>query len=402
MQRALIVVVGAALVAAAGPLAAQGSRCARTPAEAEQQVRRIEAEWIDAFRRSDPTPLERILADDFVAISGAADVGKAEFLAVIRRVPQPAPAVTVSDERYRVLGDVVLATGASEYATTPPMRQRYSELFVCRDGRWQVVHGHYTDLPPASADSADPRAARSDDGGRRDSVVVAAETAQRADRGAEARAILERAASRTTAGESRLHYRALVGDSHLYDGDLAGARAAYAAVLRDATAARVDSMANWAHYGMALADAFAGRARDAEAHLAQSLRLGGWTGTDSIVDKIMVYAAAGRTEPALALLASLEASGRREPGTAGSPQFVHAFRGYALARSGRCDEALRALDRAPQQDRPLIHAVRATCAAKAGRRDEALAARDRVLDSAPAEPFAWPYLIARHVARQVR
>lgn len=396
MQHTVIVVAGALLSVAAGPLAAQGSGCARNPAEAERQLRQLEDDWNRAGTARDGAFFERLLASDFVAVAGADVRTKADVIAgVVGTTDGPRRPATLSATRVRLLGDVAVVTGLSSYDETPPRRVRYTEVFACRDGRWQAVHGHYSDIRPETTDSA--RVAPPPD-----SILVAAETAQRAGRGTEARAILERGARSATAADRRLFHRGLVGDSHLHDGDVAGARAAYEAMLREATAARVDSMANWAHYGMALADAFDGRADDAERHLAQSVRLGGWTGADTVVDRIVVLAAAGRVERTLALLATLEATGPREAGTAGSPQFVHAFRGYALARGGRCDEALRAVARAPQQDRPLLHAVRATCAARAGRRDEALAARARVLDGAWPDPYSWPYIVARHAARQVR
>jgi tetratricopeptide (TPR) repeat protein len=215
----------------------------------------------------------------------------------------------------------------------PGTRQDAERDLLRLEDEWNRA-GTARDAAPSAANAGAPP---------EDSIVTVAEAAQRADRGAEARAILERGARSAGVADLRRFYQGLIGDSHLYEG--------------------------------ALEDA---------------------------VDEIMVHAAAGRAEQALALLRLLDAVAPRAPGRAGSPQFMHAFRGYALAQGGRCDEALRALAQAPQQDRPLIHAVRATCAAKAGRRTEAIAERDETLGNPPAGVFAWPHIIARHVARQVR
>jgi ketosteroid isomerase-like protein len=275
MQRALTLLAAALLATsardaaavqppAAAPTTSPGAACPGTPANAERELLRLEDEWNRAGTARDAAFFERLLADDFMATGGQRSRTRADVIASVRDTTDGAREhATLSDTRVRVYGDVAVVSGLSSYDGPPPVRRRYTEIFVCRDGRWQAVHGHYNDVRLPSADSA---------------------------RGA-----------------------------------------------------------------------------------APSAANAGAPPEDS-----------------------------REPGRAGSPQFMHAFRGYPLAQGGRCDEALRALAQAPQQDRPLIHAVRPTCVAKAGRRTEVIAERDETLGNRLAGVFAWPYIIARHVARQVR
>lgn len=232
-----------------------------------------------------------------------------------------------------------------------------------------------------------------------DSIVAAATRAQLAGHGDEARAILARGIRSATRTDTRLLYQGILGDTYLYEGDLKAARRAYGAVAAAATRAKVDSMAGASHFGMALVEAMSGRAREADAHLAAAERAGDWPQGDPAraraIDRAMLSALLGRveaTDTALRALASMPQAA----------QFVAAFRGLSLAMAGRCPEALRASALAVNQQGAIVLATRARCAAAGGQTVEASAARTAVLTMAPPEPFGWPHLIARHLARQVR
>ena len=148
-MRYLLPMVCALTVPTSAALAQARTACAQTPAAAEQQVRQLETEWQGAFERHDPAALERILADDFLVTGGATTSGKVQFLANIRDPARSAPKITISDERYRAFGDVVVVTGLATYSGPQAGRERYTEVFACRDGKWQAVHGHYNTLAPA-------------------------------------------------------------------------------------------------------------------------------------------------------------------------------------------------------------------------------------------------------------
>jgi hypothetical protein len=53
--------------------------------------------------------------------------------------------------RVRVCGDVGGVSGLASYAGPPPVLRRYAEVFACRRGRWQAVHGHHNTLRNATA-----------------------------------------------------------------------------------------------------------------------------------------------------------------------------------------------------------------------------------------------------------
>lgn len=241
-------------------------------------------------------------------------------------------------------------------------------------------------------------------GAAADSVVAAAQRAQLTGRGAAARALLASGAARAKGADLRLLYQLGVGDSHLYEGDLPAALRAYGAAAAAAGRARVDSMAGAAHHGMALAEAMGGRAREADAHLAAAERAGDWPAGNPALgrarDRAMLYALLGRVAATDSALAAFTAAA---PDAARATQFVQAFRGLALAVAGRCADAARAAALAPDQQGAIVLAARAHCAAAGGRTAEAAAARTAVLTTPPSDdPFGWPYLIARQVARQLR
>ena len=251
-------------------------------------------------------------------------------------------------------------------------------------------------LPCAPSLDAQPAAASTP---ATDSIVAATTRAQLAGRGDEARAILARGIRGATRTDTRLLYQGTLGDTHLYEGDLKAARRAYGAAVAAATRAKVDSMAGAAHYGMALVEAMSGRARAADAHLAAAERAGDWPQGDPArsraIDRAMLSALLGRVEATDTALRALASAPQ-------AAQFIAAFRGLSLAMAGRCADALRTIALAADQQGAIVLATRARCAAASGQAAEASAARTAVLTMAPPEPFGWPHLIARHLARQIR
>ncbi len=246
---------------------------------------------------------------------------------------------------------------------------------------------------------APPLAAQPATAAPTDSILAATTRAQLAGHGDEARAILARGIRGAARADTRLLYQGAIGDTYLYEGDLKAALRAYGAAAAAATRAKVDSMAGAAHYGMALVEAMSGRAREADAHLAAAERAGDWPQGDPArgraVDRAMLSALLGRVEATDTALRALASTPR-------ATQFVPAFRGLSLAMAGRCADALRALALATNQQGAIVLATRARCAAAGGQAVEASAARTAVLTMAPPEPFGWPHLIARHLARQIR
>jgi ketosteroid isomerase-like protein len=124
-------------------------------AKAEQQLLKLQREWLDAYRKHDAAALERIEADDFTLTEADGKVTtRAEDVASIRnaRPPQPDDAFDVEDVMVRVYGDTAVLIGRVilKYRNKGQMvveRYRYTDTYLKRSGRWQVVASQLTRIP---------------------------------------------------------------------------------------------------------------------------------------------------------------------------------------------------------------------------------------------------------------
>lgn len=119
--------------------------------KAEEEVRKLERQWLDAYEQRDPEAMDRIVADDFnITFPNGTMQTKPQLMAMIRaprRTPAPATRFHTEDVRSRAYGDTVVLFGkvVSEYERDgKPVREvsRYTDTYVRRKGRWQVVASH--------------------------------------------------------------------------------------------------------------------------------------------------------------------------------------------------------------------------------------------------------------------
>jgi ketosteroid isomerase-like protein len=164
-MRTLSIAGSVILMLGASAEAQQPSKgCAASPAAAEQQVRKLEAEWTTAFARGDVKFFEQALGEDFMGVGGPGVDSRASMLDDMRRQKAAGQAqaarpfeLDTGTMRLRAYGDAVVVTGTATYPPTRPSEKavhvRYTEVFVCRANRWQAVHGHYSEIP-TSTDTA--------------------------------------------------------------------------------------------------------------------------------------------------------------------------------------------------------------------------------------------------------
>lgn len=116
--------------------------------QAEQEVRKLEREWLDAYEKYDADAMNRIVADDFkLTRSNGSVQTKADILAELRTARESSrPPATFSTEEVqsRVDGDTVILTGrviirSERNGQTATMQARYTDTYIKRDGHWQVV-----------------------------------------------------------------------------------------------------------------------------------------------------------------------------------------------------------------------------------------------------------------------
>src|SRR6266550_4687310 len=118
----------------------------------EQELLKLQREWLDAYQKHDAVALERIEADDFILTEGDGKVtSKTEDVASIKNAkpPQPDDAFDVEDVKVRWYGDTAVLIGRViiKYRNKGQMvaeQYRYTDTYLKRRGRWQVVASQLT------------------------------------------------------------------------------------------------------------------------------------------------------------------------------------------------------------------------------------------------------------------
>jgi len=137
---------------------------------AEQEVRKLEREWLDAYEQHDSVAMDRIVADDFkLTQSGGGRQSKADIMAALRAARDAGraqPKFSTEDVQSRVSGDAVVLTGRfvqrmERDGQTMTMAARYTDIYQKRGGRWQVVASQLTpDVPPIQSRQTDAEIAK--------------------------------------------------------------------------------------------------------------------------------------------------------------------------------------------------------------------------------------------------
>jgi ketosteroid isomerase-like protein len=127
------------------------SAVAFTQESAVDAVQKLERAWLNAYEQHDQKAMDAIVADDFtITFPNGGMQTKPQIMAGIKS-PRPAggPTMKFRTEQVqpRAYGDVVILVGivVTEYqrdGKTVSERQRYTDTYVKRNGRWQVVASH--------------------------------------------------------------------------------------------------------------------------------------------------------------------------------------------------------------------------------------------------------------------
>jgi uncharacterized protein (TIGR02246 family) len=126
--------------------------------DAAQAVQKMERAWLDAYERHDVKAMDAIVAEDFtITFPNGSMQTKAQIIASLKNAGQPGRPTSkfhTEDVRARVYGDTVILVGrvVTEYQrdgqTLSKEQQRYTDTYVRRDGRWQVVASHLSNDTP--------------------------------------------------------------------------------------------------------------------------------------------------------------------------------------------------------------------------------------------------------------
>jgi len=137
----------------------EAPKSADSTGSVEQQLLKLEREWLDAYTNRNSSAMERIEADDFTIVYPNGSVlTKADELAGLRTPAPEGPRPTLSTEgtKVRVYGNTAILTGVviqkGTYLSGPEkgklfeMRSRYTDVYVNRSGQWQVVSSQLTNV----------------------------------------------------------------------------------------------------------------------------------------------------------------------------------------------------------------------------------------------------------------
>lgn len=111
----------------------------------ETKLRRLNAEYVDAFLKSDIDWYERHLASDFRCIlSDGSLIDRARFLEKTRH-PPGVKSFDLEDVTVQFEGDTAIVQARTVYEKEDGRGQSlYTDVWIGRDGRWQALLAHIT------------------------------------------------------------------------------------------------------------------------------------------------------------------------------------------------------------------------------------------------------------------
>ncbi len=117
-------------------------------------LRKLEQEWADAVAKHDVDAITRIESDDFTSTDPDGVVShKAEDIAVAKSGDLKISNFQLNDIKVSVYGDAAVVTGKTTFRATvhdQPLGGdfRWTDVFIRRDGKWQVVASQATTIAP--------------------------------------------------------------------------------------------------------------------------------------------------------------------------------------------------------------------------------------------------------------
>jgi hypothetical protein len=148
-------VIAAVLALATGSLAlGQGTPQADGETSTEQTLARIEREIADGAVKGDAGVFERYLADTYTLTTPDGSVtGKPPLLAELKSGDLKFTSSRLEELKVQIYGDAAVVTYASTDAGSDKGqdfggRNRWTDVFIRRDGRWQQAASQGTPAPP--------------------------------------------------------------------------------------------------------------------------------------------------------------------------------------------------------------------------------------------------------------
>lgn len=127
--------------------------------KAEHAVMELESERLRAYQTGDKAAFDRIAAEGFTMTHSDGSIfDREQEMDIIKPAPpgQPYPALTTENVQLNVYENTAVLTGLlvekeSNAARPQTLRLRFTNTYVKRRGRWQMLAGHLTRLPQTRA-----------------------------------------------------------------------------------------------------------------------------------------------------------------------------------------------------------------------------------------------------------
>jgi ketosteroid isomerase-like protein len=124
-------------------------------AAVEEEILKLDRQWLDAYEKGDAAALARIEADDFlVTYADGKVLTKAQEIELVKKGMPSGTTLKLSSEepKVRVYGDTAIVTGIFVQRSTQNgqesiTRERFTDVWAKRNGRWQAVATALTSIP---------------------------------------------------------------------------------------------------------------------------------------------------------------------------------------------------------------------------------------------------------------
>jgi ketosteroid isomerase-like protein len=121
----------------------------------KQELIKLEEEWHNAYVKRDAAPLEKILAEEYIAVSGnGGSYSKAQTIEGLKNDTATYEYSTPYDMDFRFYDDAVVVIGRTkekgkaQNGTEFTVEYRWTDVFVKKNGRWQCVAAQVVRIPP--------------------------------------------------------------------------------------------------------------------------------------------------------------------------------------------------------------------------------------------------------------
>jgi ketosteroid isomerase-like protein len=120
----------------------------------EDQIKKLEQDWVQATLKSGPVAVDQYEADDIITTGpGGRVTDKAQDKADLRSGDLKIQSMELSDMRVRVYGNTAMAAGSNTFNGAYKGQEisgkyRITDAWVKRNGKWQVVATHSSKVQP--------------------------------------------------------------------------------------------------------------------------------------------------------------------------------------------------------------------------------------------------------------